>query len=80
MKPKFVAEPDPKPEPVAEPKPKPKPKPKPMLAGIRPPKKPKPPNAFASVLKTLTAMQKDKPKQAKKLIKSRRLKNPLLLR
>ena len=37
-----------------------------MLAGIRPPKKPKPPQAFESVLKTLTAMQKDKPKQAKK--------------
>ena len=66
MKPKFVAEKDPKPKPVAEPKPEPKPKPKPMLADIRPPKKPKPPQAFESVLKTLTAMQKDKPKQAKK--------------
>ncbi len=72
---KPVSEPEPEPEPamkpkpVAEPEPKPKPTPKPMLAGIRPPKKPKPPDAFASVLKTLTAMQKDKPKQAKKTSK-----------
>tara|TARA_B100002052_G_scaffold203802_1_gene186101 strand:- start:460 stop:1392 length:933 start_codon:yes stop_codon:yes gene_type:complete len=69
-----------KPEPKAKPKPKPKPKPtakpkpKPVLADIHPPKKPKPPDAFASVLKTLTAMQKDKLKPKEKKEKEKKKK------
>ena len=65
-KPKPVAEPEPEAKPKPKLEPKPKPKPQLMLAGIRPPKKPKPPNAFASVLKTLTAMKKNKPMQEEK--------------
>ena len=39
-----------------------RPKPQLELAGVRPPKKPKPPDAFESVLKTLEALEKAQPK------------------
>ena len=62
-----VADLPPKPEHASEPEPKiekkiiPKPKIKAKLKNIRPPKKPKPPDAFTSVLKTLEAMAKTRP-------------------
>ncbi|MBT3658342.1 MAG: energy transducer TonB [Rhodospirillaceae bacterium] len=63
--PELVPEPEPKIEPVAEPKvepkPEPKPKPKAKLSGVRPPRKPKPPDTFASVLKTLEDLKKKAP-------------------
>ncbi len=59
--PELVPEPEPKIEPVAEPKVEPKPEPKPKLSGVRPPRKPKPPDTFASVLKTLEDLKKKAP-------------------
>ena len=46
---------------MAEPKVEPKPEPKPKLSGVRPPRKPKPPDTFASVLKTLEDLKKKAP-------------------
>ena len=62
--PKHTPKPELKPEPKVLQKPKvdPKPKSKIKLSGIRPPKKPKPPDAFASVLKTLEDLEKTRPK------------------
>ncbi|MBT7512164.1 MAG: energy transducer TonB [Rhodospirillaceae bacterium] len=59
--PELVPEPEPKIEPVAEPKVELKPEPKPKLSGVRPPRKPKPPDTFASVLKTLEDLKKKAP-------------------
>ncbi|MDD9877357.1 MAG: energy transducer TonB, partial [Magnetovibrio sp.] len=59
---KLPPEPEPEPQPDPEPKPAPQaeptPPPKPKLSGVRPPRKPKPPDTFASVLKTLEALKK----------------------
>lgn len=54
-------EPKPKPKPKPEPEAKPKPKPPSKLAMIKPPRKPKPPDAFSSVLKTVEDLKKQKP-------------------
>ena len=59
--PERYVTPAPETKPLAHTKPKPNPKAK--LALVRPPKKPKPPDAFASVLKTLEAMEKAKIKR-----------------
>ncbi len=60
-KPEPEPEPEPKPDPKPEPKPEPKPDPKPKFSKRKPPKKPKPPDRFASVLKTLEEL-KQKPR------------------
>jgi hypothetical protein len=57
-KPKAEKKAEPKPEPEA----KPKPAPSPVLAKVKPPKKPPPPDAFASVLKTLEDLKRQPPK------------------
>ena len=69
-----AAKPEPKPEPPKvvdspRPKAKPKPKPKPQVAAKPEPKpepKPKPQNDFASVLKTVSKLEKQAPKTEKK--------------
>ena len=65
--------PEPKPEPISKParaikakrEPEAKFKPRPNLSKIRPPRKPKSPDSFASVLKTLEAMEKKMVKSAR---------------
>jgi len=60
----VVVEPKPKEQPKEQPKPKPKPKEKPQAKNTQAPiapRKPKPPNEFASVLKTLEALKKTPP-------------------
>ena len=64
--------PEPKPEPITKPKPAIEAKqereagfkPSSTLSKLRPPRKPNPPDSFASVLKTLEAMEKKRPKSA----------------
>lgn len=57
-KPKAEKKPEPKPEPEA----KPKPRSSPVLANAKPLKKPPPPDAFASVLRTLEELKQRPPK------------------
>jgi hypothetical protein len=65
-KPKQAKE-KPKPEPKAEPKPEPRKVPPKQLAKAKPKRKPKPPDNFASVLKTLEDLEQSTPKtEAKK--------------
>ncbi len=78
-------EPVPEAKPVPKPKPKPKPevkkapKPKPVrkLAKVKPRRKPKPPDAFASVLKTVEKLKdRPKPKEKEKEKKKEEKKKP----
>ena len=62
--PEIKAKPKPKPKPVA--KPKPRPKAPPQLAAVRPQRKPKPPDPFASVLKTVEKLKRRPPPPPKK--------------
>lgn len=73
----VIVNPDPKPKKEAKPKPKPEPKEEPKKVEAKkraptpiPPRKPKPPDQFASVLKTLeelkTAPREETPKEQKK--------------
>jgi len=72
--------PEPEPEPVVEPEPEPKPepkaepKPKPKFAAVKPKRKPKPPDAFEKVLKTIEELKKKAP--AKKPEKPAEKKKP----
>ena len=56
---KSKPKPKPKPKPVAEPKPRPKAPP--QLAAVKPQRKPKPPDPFASVLKTVEKLERRAP-------------------
>ena len=57
--PETKSKPKPKPKPVAEPKPRPKAPP--QLAAVKPQRKPKPPDPFASVLKTVEKLERRAP-------------------
>ncbi|MDA1089779.1 MAG: cell envelope integrity protein TolA [Proteobacteria bacterium] len=65
LEPAPEAKPAPKPKPKPEVKKAPKPNPVRALAKAKPPRKPNPPDAFASVLKTVEKL-KDRPKEKEK--------------
>ena len=58
--------PEPKPKPKPKPQAKPKPKVPPRLANVRPKRKPKRPDAFAAVLKTVEDLKRQAPEEEKK--------------
>ena len=71
-KPEPKPKPKPKPKPEAKPKAKPRPKTPPRLAKVKPRRKPRPPDVFASVLKTVEDLKPRPPKPKEKTEKKKK--------